>query len=137
MLAVGDLIHLSQATVVAVFREDVEKYLREQNVRFISDIRLMGTSGFHHAFDFVIPESQQNPERYLRALNNPNRENIVTLLFAWQDIQSARVPTAKMVTVLNDESRRINPDNVAALDKYGIETIQWTDRHSKVALLRN
>lgn len=137
MLAVGDLIHLAQATVVAVFREDVEKYLKEQNVRFISDIRLTGTSGFHHQFDFVIPASDQNPERYLKAINNPNRENIVALLFAWQDIQSERVSNAKMVTVLNDEGRRINADNAAALDKYGVEIIRWTERDSNLALLRN
>lgn len=137
MLAVGDLIHLSQATVIAVFREDVEKFLREQNVRFISDIGLTGTSGFHHPFDFVIPQSSGNPERYVRAVNNPNRENIVAVIFAWQDIQSKRVPTAKMIAMLNDESRRINPDNIAALDKYGIETITWTNREQKVALLQD
>ena len=137
MLAVGDLIHLAQATVSAVFKEDVEKYLREQNVRFISDIRLTGISGFHHQFDFVIPESHQNPERYLKAINNPNRENIVALLFAWQDVQSARVSNAKMVAVLNDEGRRLNADNAAALAKYGVEIIQWTERDRNVALLRN
>lgn len=137
MLAVGDLIHLSQATVVAVFREDVENFLREQGIRFVPDIGLTGISGFHHQFDFVIPESQQNPERYVRAVNNPNRENIVGALFAWQDVQSARVLTAKMVTVVNDEGRRINPDNIAALDKYGIEIIRWTERDNQFALLRN
>jgi uncharacterized protein (UPF0254 family) len=137
MLAVGDLIHLAQATVVAVFREDVEKYLREQRVRFISDIRLTGTSGLHHLFDFVIPESDQNPERYLKAINNPNRDSTVALLFAWGDVQSARVSNAKMVTILNDEGRRINADNAAALDKYGVEIIRWTERDSGLQLLRN
>lgn len=137
MLAVGDLIHLSQATVVAVFREDVEKYLREQNVRFVSDVRLTGISGLHHPFDFVIADSGQHPERYVRVVNNPNRENIVAVLFAWHDIQSERVPTAKMVTVLNDEGHHISPDNVAALEKYGIETIPWTERDNKVALLQD
>ena len=94
MLAVGDLIHFSQATIVAVFKEDVEKYLREKDVRFISDISLTGTSGFHHPFDFVIPSSQIHPERYVRAVSNPNRESIVSVLFAWQDVQSARSPIA-------------------------------------------
>ncbi len=136
MLAVGDLIHLSQATVVSMFRQDVEKFLREQNVRFVADARFLGISGFHQSFDFAIPASSENPERFVRAVNNPSRENIVAVLFAWQDIQSVRAANAKMVTVLNDEGRRISPDNLAALDKYGIESIQWSERDSKVGILQ-
>ena len=73
----------------------------------------------------------------MRALNNPNRDNVVAVLFAWQDVQSARVPDAQMVAVINDEGRRINPDNVAALDRYGIKAIRWTERDREMALLRS
>lgn len=137
MLAVGDLIHLSQATIVAVFKEDVERYLKEQKVPFVADVRLTGNSGFHHPFDFVIPQSQENPERYVKAVNNPSRENIVGMLFAWQDIQTIRAPSARMVTILNDEERRASLDNLAALRKYGIEVIQWTDRDNRIGMLRD
>ena len=123
--------------MVAVFRQDVEKFLRDQNVRFVADARFLGISGFHHPFDFVIPKSEQNPERYVRAVNNPSRESIVAVLFAWQDIQAARAPASKMVTVLNDEGRQVSADNLAALGKYGIETIQWSERDNRVTILQD
>ncbi len=73
MLAVGDLIHLAQATVTIVFKEDVGRYLRAQGVQLVPDVRLTGTSGFHHPFDFVVGQTPNNPERYVRAINTPTR----------------------------------------------------------------
>lgn len=138
MLAVGDLIHLARETVVQVFKEDVAKYLREGGIRYLPDVKLLGISGLYHSFDFAVPASEEKAERFIKAVNNPNRENIVDTLFSWQEVRSSRPTKSTMVAVLNDEAHpRINPDNLAALGKYDIQVIRWTQRNNMIGVLRD
>ncbi|MBI4288519.1 MAG: DUF1828 domain-containing protein [Chloroflexi bacterium] len=137
MLAISSLVHLARPTVAAVFKEDVARFLRDNQVRFVSDVKLTGESGLHHPFDFVIGAAPDRPERYLRAIGTPDRESVVEFMFSWQDVKRARPSDAVAFAVLNDqEQRRISPDHVSALEKYAIEVIRWTDRNSKLAKLQ-
>ena len=133
MLAVGDLIHLAQPTVVSLFKEDVERFLSLKGIAHTVNVHLQGESGLNHSFDFVIGSSGENPERYLRAINVPNRENFVELMFSWQDIQSTRPRGSQVYAILNDESRHISRPLLDALDKYEIKSIPWSDREHQFA----
>ena len=46
ILAVGDLFYTARETVASLFREDVEAFLRQHEVRFSPDIGLIGRSGY-------------------------------------------------------------------------------------------
>ena len=136
MLAVGDLIHLAQPTVIAVFKEDVERYLRIREVSFVTDVKLTGSSGFDHSFDFVVGESRRRPERYLRAISSPTRERIVEMMFAWQDLRDARPRNSLAYAILNDQERSVSRPLLDALDKYQIGVIPWSDREAQTAGLQ-
>lgn len=133
ILAVGDLIHTAQETVVALFREDVRLFLAANQVRFLPDISVTGKSGLPWTFDFAIPASLSNPERYVRAINVPSRENIVPLMLAWEDLRDVRAPKSAVFAVLNDQERRgVNSDLIEAMNRYSIQSILWSQRESRI-----
>ena len=136
MLAIGSLVHFARPTIIAIFKEDVAQFLREKQVRFVSDVKLTGESGLHHPFDFVIGAAPNRPERYIRAIGTPDRESIVELMFSWQDVKKARPSEAQAFAILNNQERRISPDHISALEKYAIEVILWSEKDSKVSKLQ-
>src|SRR5690606_18607791 len=90
MLAVGDLYVVSRQSVSSFFLEDVAKFLEERDVRFSRNVQFTGKSGFVHSFDFLIPKSKKAPERLVRAISRADRQNIMPVLFAWQDSKAVR-----------------------------------------------
>ena len=135
MLAVNDLFVLAQPTVVAIFREDVERFLRAKEVRFTRSVGFAGRSGFHHNFDFVIPASAKMPERVVKAINTPNRNTAVPYIFAWQDTKEARPPRSSAIAVVNDEERDVSQYLLSAFSQYEIEVLKWSEREEKAGLL--
>ncbi len=135
MLAVNDLFLTAQPTVAALFREDVERFLRANEVRFTPSVGFTGRSGFHHTFDFVIPASVEMPERVVKAINMPTRDNAVAFMFAWQDTKEARPERSSAVAMVNDTERPVSADFVSAFSQYEIEVIKWGEREEKAGLL--
>ncbi len=132
MLAVNDLYVTAEPTVLSLFREDVERFLRTHEVRFTPAVKFTGRSGFDHFFDFVIPESKQRPERVLRAINHPNRTAITSLIFAWDDTRGIRAPNSTAYAFMNDTDKEINVDLTEALKQYDITPIEWSKRERHV-----
>jgi hypothetical protein len=135
MLAVNDLFYLASSTVQNLFFEDVAAWLDESGVRYIPHIKLPGLSNFDHVFDFAIPKSAHSPERLLRAITNPNRENAQNFAFAWLDTKPARAPNSVAYAVLNDNERPLNTTVLDALSAYGINSVPWTQRANSVEAL--
>jgi hypothetical protein len=59
-------------------------------MRYTPKVRFTGKSGFDHLFDFCDPKSRQRPERIVRTINRPNRDNAEAIAFAWIDTWEAR-----------------------------------------------
>ncbi|MBI4721503.1 MAG: DUF1828 domain-containing protein [Candidatus Stahlbacteria bacterium] len=139
ILAVNDLFVTAEPMVSRFFKEDVEKYLRTHQIRFTSSVKFAGKSRLDHSFDFVIPASQKQPERILRAIGAPNRQNISLLMFAWNDISEVREPKSTAYGVLNDNGtgikKEINPEYINALMQYGITPFLWSQREKNVQKL--
>ncbi|MEK7783944.1 MAG: DUF1829 domain-containing protein, partial [Chloroflexota bacterium] len=135
MLAVNDLFIMGREHVASFFREDVEKYLAANNVRFVGMIKFAGRSGYDHTFDFAIPPSGKQPERLARAINTPNRDNIGAFIFAWNDVRQVRKEDARAFAFLNDEDRNVSTDSMHALEAYEITGIPWSHRNEFVELL--
>jgi len=128
MISVNDMFMMSSSRVMSLFLEDVEKYLDIHDVRYTPSVQFVGKSGFSHRFDFVIPASKTEPERLLRAINNPTRDNATGVLFAWNDTRQVRKRESSMFVMLNDLERRISADIVRAFTQYDVEVIQWSKR---------
>ncbi|PIU61353.1 MAG: hypothetical protein COS84_11410 [Armatimonadetes bacterium CG07_land_8_20_14_0_80_40_9] len=132
ILAVNDLFVMAAPMVASIFREDVERYLRMHQIRFTPSVKFTGKSGLDHSFDFVIPASQTKPERVLRAISSPNRQNISLLIFSWTEIAEVRASDSTACGVLNDTDQVINLDLISALKQYGIKVLPWTKRDEYV-----
>lgn len=135
MLAVNDLFILAQPNVLSFFLEDVEAFLNTKEIRFIPKVSFTGLSGYSHYFDFAIPKSVNAPERLIKAINTPNRNNISSLIFSWNDTKNSREIDSRAIVILNDQEKSISEESLIALESYQIESIFWTKRESKVDLL--
>src|SRR3989304_8794088 len=84
---------------------DVERFLSLHEIRFTKDINFIGKSGFNHHFDFVIPPSRKEPERVLRTINNPTKNNVSAMIFSWDDARKVRSENAIAIAVLTDQDK--------------------------------
>ena len=107
---------------------DVERFLSLHEIRFTKDINFIGKSGFNHHFDFVIPPSKAVPERVLRTINNPTKNNVSAMIFSWDDARKVRAENSIAIAMLNDQDKEISPDTVHALKAYDIEPLLWSKR---------
>ncbi len=135
MLAINDMFMTTRSLVLSFFREDVEQYLRIHQVRFINMVSFTGRSGFIHNFDFAIPPSDIRPERLIRAINNPSRDNISSLIFAWGDTREVRSADAEAIAMLNDQEKTISSDAFNALEAYNIFPLLWSRRDQHIDML--
>ena len=128
ILAVNDLFVLSQPNIASFFMQDVEHFLRDNDVRYTKNIKFTGKSGFDHAYDFVIPQSKTSPDRLVKAINNLERTTTQSIIFAWSDTIQTRSPNTKLYTFINDTDKNISVNCLEALKEYGIVPVSWTER---------
>ncbi|MFC5066545.1 DUF1829 domain-containing protein [Flaviflagellibacter deserti] len=131
MLAVNDLFYTASPTVRSLFREDVENWLRLADIRFVPNVQFTGKSGFQHQFDFAIPASRSAPERILKAINNPNKDSVLSFIMGWQDTSEQRPEEAQAFAFLNDNEREIAPSVLDALHQYEISPVLWSHREDQ------
>jgi hypothetical protein len=132
MLAVNDLFSLATPMTASLFYEDVVAWLDTHEIRYTSNIKFTGHSGFDHLFDFVIPKSRAQPERIIKAISGPSRETAQMVAFSWFDSKEVRPPNAKAYAILNDTERPVQVGVVDALKSYEVNPIAWSARDSVV-----
>lgn len=128
MLAVSDMFYLASPTVDSLFRDNVTTWLDKSRIRYEPNVKLPGKSGYAHKFDFVVPESPDQPERVCRSINRPDRNTAQTMAFAWLDTKGVRNPHAIAYAILNDEDGSVPQSVDEALNSYGVRAIRWSTR---------
>lgn len=126
IMAIDDLFILASPRVEQFFLEDVQNFLHQNKVRFSQNIILQGKSTFQHKFDFLIPSSEKAPERIIKAVSNPKKQNVMVHLFAFEDTKLAR--NNEGIMILNDIEKDIAPDLTQAIAEYGIYEFSWKRR---------
>lgn len=126
ILSVDDLFVLASPKVESFFLEDVTNFLQQNSIRFSPNIILQGKSSFQHKFDFLIPSSAIAPERIIKAIANPKKQNIIAQLFAFEDTKLAR--NNEGIVILNDLEKNVAPEVLQAIEEYGIKDFSWKDR---------
>ena len=129
MLSVGDLFYLSAPSVASLFYEDVVEWLDNSNIRYTPNVKFSGKSGFDHRFDFVIPKSEQQPERVLRTVNRPRRDTAQVVAFSWIDTKDVRSADSRAYAILNDAEQEIPPNVLGAVRSYGVRPMPWSERN--------
>ena len=135
MLAVNDLFYLAQPRIASLFYEDVVAWLEECQIRYIPNAKFTGASGYDHLFPFIIPKSTRQPERMLRPINRPNRDQAQAMAFSWIDIKESRPPGSRAYAILNDSESPVAPSVLDAMRSYDVEPVVWSAREQARAEL--
>ena len=135
MLAINDMFVMAQPRVTGFFWEDVRMFLDQHDIRYSPRVKISGRSGFDHAIDFLIPKSRTQPERFVQAINAPNKNTIGTYLFTLGDTREARGDGAEAYAFLNDRDREVGGDVLEALEAYEVKPALWSRRKDYVAAL--
>lgn len=131
MLAVNDLGCLVTPALPSkqrLFRKDVTAWLDDSGIRYSPKRKFDGKSGFQHEFDFVISESEQQPERLLRVAAAPDRKTVEALVFALRDLPAGHAPERRAYAILNDTEKTV-PERVSgAVGENGWKPVPWSQR---------
>lgn len=129
ILAVNDMYTLSQENVFSLFKEDVEIFLKSNNLVFSKDIKLSGKTGFDHNIDFLIPSFGNKPERLIKTINHPKKEPVMATIFAFDDVAAVREQNTTNYVVYNDTlETTILQESISALNNYGIRPMPWSQK---------
>ena len=111
-----------------LFYDDVVGWLDKSEIRYVANAKFTGASGYDHLFQFSIPKSTQQPERILRTINRPTREQAQIAAFSWIDIREVRPEGARAYAILNDFGRKVSPNVLEAMQSYEVQPIVWSER---------
>lgn len=128
MLAVNDIFYLSSPHTPSLFIENVAHWFDECDVRYTANVKFAGTSGYDHFFDFAIPKSRRAPERVVRAINAPRRDNAQNIAFAWIDTRKVRPPESRAYAFLNDAETDVQGPVLQSMQEYDVRPIPWSRR---------
>lgn len=128
ILAVNDLFYVARSNVENFFFEDVALWLDNADIRYTPRVSFVGHSRYTHQFDFAIPKSRSQPERILRVINNPNKDNAQSTAFAWVDTKEVRPLGSVAFAILNDRDHGISDAVTEALTSYEINPLPWSKR---------
>lgn len=134
ILAVNDLFYLTAPVIHSLFLEDVLAWMNAQDIRFIQGMKCTGASGYDHVFDMVIPKTRQFPDRFIRAINHPDREHTEAFAWAWVDTKEVR-PESTAIAILNDAENAISAPILSAFSSYNITPLRWSERNEHIKQL--
>lgn len=134
IMAVGELVNLSQESVLSLFKEDVELFLRSNEIFFSKDIKLSGKTGLDHNVDFLINQSRTKPERLIKTISNPKKETVLSSIMSFMDIDENRQVRSTNCVIYNDSDKVISNDLIAAFDSYNIYHLPWSQKESGISV---
>ena len=138
ILAVNDMFVMGEESVLQLFKEDVEKFLKDKNVAPFRDFKLAGYSGFDHKFDFAIQPRGNKPEGVIQTINHLTKDRAASLAFMVSDVERERGKgNLAAYAFINDSDGSVNSEHLSALSLYGIKPIIWSKRESEVSVITN
>lgn len=126
ILAVNDMFYLANANITSLFLEDVRAWLDISDIRYSERITFMGHSGYPQTFDFLISKSKKAPERIIKTINNPEKNNALSLVQKWTDTKNDRPEDSKAYAIINDTERNVPSAVTDALENYNIKPVLFS-----------
>jgi hypothetical protein len=131
MIAINDLFYTSKPMVASLFLEDVENWLDQSNIRYTSNIKIPGKSGYDRLFNYIIPKSKKQPERILQLINKPDKRSAERVILDYVDIKEKR-DYFKFYAVINDSEKDTLDTAIRALQNYEVRPLLWSKREELV-----
>lgn len=130
ILAVNDMFYLAEPHVASLFFEDVRNWLDDSDIRYSEGVSFIGKSGYARKFDFLITKSKTAPERIIKTVNNPVKNNADAVIMDWLDTKEIRPPNSQAYVFLNDNERNVSGNVIDALTSYNIQSVRWSEREN-------
>jgi hypothetical protein len=115
-----------------VFQSGMERYLAQSGIKHQRGEALRGRSGLSYSVDFVIPQTQQRPLRYIKLVPKPSKIALRPVLLMVLDTQESRPPHSRFYVFLNDTRQKVSGQLLEPLQSYGVAAIRWTEREEYV-----
>lgn len=112
IMQTNDLIILTNNNVKNIFFEEVEQFLKKQNILFVRKPSFAGLKGITVQFDFSIP-TQQN-ERLIRTISRGNDLNRAKLLAMDTRILNNHKINAEYIAVIDDINNNFTSESEMA-----------------------
>lgn len=136
MLSVEDMYLMARPQRgKSVFSKSVLNYFESKSVMFTPQVSIKGRSGFYHAIDYVVPRTNNAPERIIKAINAPNKNTISNYLFILEDSRKARERESISMALLNDTQREIKKEVIEALESYKVVPAYWSKKEDLIKQL--
>ncbi|MBV8356667.1 MAG: DUF1829 domain-containing protein [Deltaproteobacteria bacterium] len=115
-----------------IFEAGIEYFLAQSGIKHKQAQVLHGRSGLSHSVDFVIPQTEQRPLRYIKLVPKPSRTALRSILLMVLDTQENRPRDSRFYVFLNDAGRKVSGQLLEPLQSYGVGAIRWTEREEYV-----
>ena len=136
MMAVNDMFLLAQPTVDSLFFEQVEGWLKDNEIPVTPRVKVTGKSRLDYSFDFIIPALGKRPETILQVLSAPDVQRAKLVAFGWLDTREFRPEGARAMAMLNDSERVISNSVLDALQAYDVQPQFWSRRGEALRALK-
>ncbi len=129
ILKIDDLFMMTRSKTGSNFADEIQGYFAQKDIFYTDNVQFTGISGFSHNYEFLLQRSKNKPERLCRIMNNPNKNSMGNILFAWNDTKPARRDDSELVVLLND-GNAISKGVEEGLLNYSAKVIKWSERDS-------
>lgn len=136
IIKVGDMSMLANPMCRRILQMIFVCSFALNNIRYVEGAQFRGKSGLLCQYDFVLPFTSKQTERFCTSITRPSQRLISSTLFSWEDTQAARKTPSELVVFLNDSDRRIDNQLITALEKYNAYPIKWSEREFKENLYK-
>ena len=124
IITVNDMFFSKTPQIERLFVDVVSEWLDKNKVRYSPNIKIIGKTGYDQLFNFVIPKSEQYPERFVQTVNEPQKSSIQDVMFRWEDVKGARAG-ALLFVILNDTASNVSDSILSALRNYNARPFMW------------
>lgn len=130
IINVSDLFLTSKASVENLFTFDVFEYLDKIGVSYSSRPYAIEGKELSYTFDMNIGQIKNKgiPVLHSKIINRLNDNMLKTILYSVQDLTLDT--NEKFATIINDTRYAPKSQNIALLQKYNIEIINWSKREA-------
>ena len=129
---IGDMSIMSKPIISSVFKEDVGKYLTDQDITYTPQFTLKGATGLEFTFDFQIAGREK--EILIKPFNTLTQSMVERFLFGWDDVRDIREAESQKkldsIAIINDTQSELNSEFINALESKNAGVILWSQRHT-------
>lgn len=134
MLKVDDMFAISKQKVSSYFLDDVQNFFKKNEIYYTENVQFTGVSGFTHNYDFLLQRSKNKPERLCQTVNNPQKAQMESIIFKWNDTKQARNNDSQLIVLLNDKNK-IAKGVIDGFKNYQANVIRWSEINKNIDLL--